>query len=292
MIILRWICGVAAASWLAAWLILRLASGSRYAALRRLPAEGMKLRRISEPFLLLLERVNAAARFPAFVFRLQRSIQRIYGQRHSTELTLLFMAEMLAYVWLLSLSGWVLAALSGEAGLLVLGLALAAALPAALAADLHKKVKLREQLMMIELPELLNGIVLLVGAGETVQRAILRCLETRKSDANPLYRELAVMTAEWNGGYSFQQAFENFSKRCAVPEVSLFATTVLLNMRRGGGEFVLALRDLSRLLWEKRKAVSRTRGEQASSKLVFPMVVIFLIVIVLVGTPAFMMMNM
>ncbi|GAF08207.1 type II/IV secretion system protein TadC [Paenibacillus pini JCM 16418] len=53
----------------------------------------------------------------------------------------------------------------------------------------------------------------------------------------------------------------------------------------------MALTDLSRVLWEKRKSITRTRGEQASSKLVFPMVVIFLVVVVLVGTPAFLMMN-
>ncbi|MGV2805241.1 type II secretion protein F, partial [Clostridium perfringens] len=74
--------------------------------------------------------------------------------------------------------------------------------------------------------------------------------------------------------------------------VSIFTTTVRLNFRRGGNAFVLALRDLSRVLWEKRKAIARTRGEQASSKLVLPMVVIFMIVIVLLGAPAFMMMNM
>lgn len=118
-------------------------------------------------------------------------------------------------------------------------------------------------------------------------------MESHRGDTNhPLYKELMTMTSEWEGGYSFQQAFENFSKRCAVQEVSVFTTTVLLNYRRGGADFVLSLRDLSRMLWDKRKALSRTRGEQASSKLVFPMVVIFLIVIVLVGTPAFLMLKM
>lgn len=33
---------------------------------------------------------------------------------------------------------------------------------------------------MLELPELLNSIVLLVGAGETVQRAIIRCVESHR----------------------------------------------------------------------------------------------------------------
>lgn len=274
------------------WIALRAMSGKRYVSLRTLPVEGLRLRQVSEPLLVLLEKGGITRRFPVFVFRLQRSVQQIYGQRHSAEITLLFMGEMLAYGWLFALGGSSLTMLSGEPAAFVLGMLLAVLLPAALAADLHKKVKLREQLIMMELPDLLSGIVLLVSAGETVQRAITRCLESRKNDDHPLYRELLVMTGEWEKGYSFQQAFENFSKRCAVQEVSLFTTTVLLNVRRGGSDFALALRDLSRLLWEKRKAVSRTSGEQASSKLVFPMVVIFVVVIVLVGTPAFMMMNM
>ncbi|WP_025700301.1 type II secretion system F family protein [Paenibacillus forsythiae] len=289
---MRWICGLAALALIAGWIALRARSGKRYAALRTIAVDGLRLRSLSEPLLLLLEKMEAARKFPVFAFRLQRSVQRIYGQRHSAEITLLFMGEMLAYSWLFILGGCGLAGLSGEPAALILGILLGVLLPAALAADLHKKVKVREQLIMMELPDLLSGIVLLVSAGETVQRAITRCLDSRKNAPHPLYRELLTMTGEWERGYSFQQAFENFSKRCAVQEVSLFTTTVLLNVRRGGGDFALALRDLSRQLWEKRKAVSRTRGEQASSKLVFPMVVIFVIVIVLVGTPAFMMLNM
>jgi tight adherence protein C len=99
------------------------------------------------------------------------------------------------------------------------------------------------------------------------------------------------MVHEWHSGYSFQQSFEQFSKRCAVQEVSIFTTTIMLNYRRGGDEFVVALRDLSRVLWEKRKAVSRVRGEEASSKLVFPMVMVFFVLLVLVCTPMFLMMN-
>nr|WP_249436112.1 type II secretion system F family protein [Paenibacillus sp. Marseille-Q4541] len=143
----------------------------------------------------------------------------------------------------------------------------------------------------MELPEFLNKVVLLVGAGETVQKAIIHCTERKQGSEHPLYLELGQMIAEWNSGYSFQQAFEQFSKRCGIQEVSIFTTTVLLNFRRGGNDFVLYLRDLSRVLWEKRKSLSRTKGEQASSKLVFPMVLIFLVIVIMVGAPSFMMMN-
>ncbi|WP_342479304.1 type II secretion system F family protein [Paenibacillus sp. FSL H7-0350] len=287
------ICGAILLLLAAGWLILRMRCGSRYAALRELPMEGLRLRLLGEPLLLLVEKGRIASYLPSMMFRIQRSLQRIYGMRYSAERTLLFMGEMLSYSWLLAAGGSALTMLTGEQAGIILGGLLAVALPVAMVSDLHKKVRVREQNIMLELPELLNSIVLLVGAGETVQRAIVRCVNSRQGDStHPLYAELMKMTAEWDGGYSFQQAFENFSKRCAVQEVSIFTTTVLLNYRRGGADFVLSLRDLSRMLWEKRKAISRTRGEQASSKLVFPMVVIFLIVIVLVGTPAIMMLKM
>ncbi|MGN7762823.1 type II secretion system F family protein [Paenibacillus sp. 22594] len=275
------------------WGLLLLKCGSRYSGLRALPMEGLRLRRLGEPFLWLIDSWKLGSHIPSVMFRIQRSLQRTYGNRYSAERTLLFMGEMITYSWLFLTAGCAYTLFSGEKAGIALGGMLAVILPFALVSDLHKKVRLREQNIMLELPELLNSIVLLVGAGETVQRAIIRCVESRKGDmAHPLYKELHKMTAEWDSGYSFQQAFENFSKRCAVQEVSLFTTTVLLNYRRGGADFVLSLRDLSRILWEKRKSVSRTRGEQASSKLVFPMVVIFLIVIVLVGAPALMMLKM
>ncbi|WP_445668174.1 type II secretion system F family protein [Paenibacillus sp. FSL F4-0125] len=290
---MRWLCAVVTIFLLVVWALLRIKCGKRYAGLRGLPMDGLRLRKLGEPLLLLIEKSGTSSRFPSLMFRIQRSLQRSYGMRYSAERTLLFMGEMLSYSWLLLVGGSLITGFSGDQTGLILGFFLAVALPAAMVSDLHKKVRVREQNIMLELPELLNSIVLLVGAGETVQRAIIRCVESHRGDVNhPLYKELRIMTSEWEGGYSFQQAFENFSKRCAVQEVSLFTTTVLLNYRRGGADFVLSLRDLSRMLWDKRKAISRTRGEQASSKLVFPMVVIFLIVIVLVGTPAFMMLKM
>jgi tight adherence protein C len=291
--IMRWLCGAVTIILLVAWVVLRIQCGNRYNGLRSLPMEGLRLRKLGEPLLLLIEKSGITSRFPSLMFRIQRSLQRSYGMRYSAERTLLFMGEMFSYSWLLLVGGSLITIFNGEQTGIILGSFLAVALPAAMVSDLHKKVRIREQNILLELPELLNSIVLLVGAGETVQRAIIRCVESHRGDANhPLYKELRIMTSEWEGGYSFQQAFENFSKRCAVQEVSLFTTTVLLNYRRGGADFMLSLRDLSRMLWDKRKAISRTRGEQASSKLVFPMVVIFLIVIVLVGTPAFMMLKM
>ncbi|ANF96042.1 type II secretion system F family protein [Paenibacillus bovis] len=290
-----WLEGLLAALLAVGWVVLHQGAEERHKQLAELPFEVIKLRPLLPAMLLFIEKIRFASRFSGVFYRIQSSVQKGFGVHMSGERSLLYIAEMAGYVWLLLTLGFVLAAVNGGSGTwLGLGAMLAVVLPVALFRDLQKKVQEREQDILLELPELLNKIILLVGAGETVQRAIVRCVQRKQENAanHPLYKELFQMLNELENGYSFQQSLETFSKRCGVQEVSVFTTTVLLNFRRGGGEFGLALRDLSRTLWDKRKAVSRMRGEQASSKMVFPMVMIFVIVMILVGTPAFMMMNM
>ncbi|GIP57254.1 type II secretion system F family protein [Paenibacillus sp. FSL W8-0186] len=285
--------GILAIVLLLAWLLLYSQTSRRYPGAVKLQMDGIRLQKLAPPMLYVLERIQVSQRFPLFFFKIQRSVRQINGQQRGGEYTLLFLAEMLTYSYLLLIGGCLISiAMEGEASGFLIGFLLAVLLPVALISDLHSKVKRREQQILLELPELLNKIVLLVGAGSTVQQAIKHCLERKRGqESHPLYRELFQMQRECEGGYSFAQAMEGFSKRCGIQEVSAFTTAVLLNFRRGGSDFVMALRDLSHSLWEKRKAVGKTLGEQASSKLVFPMVLLFLIIVILVGTPAFLIMD-
>lgn len=158
-------------------------------------------------------------------------------------------------------------------------------------AEAGRKVEQRKQQMIIELPDMLSKLMLLVGAGETVQQALARCLEGKAAELHPLYKEWGDAVSMLRNGQSFSTAMERFNRRCAVQEVSVFTTVLLLNYRRGGEHFVLALRELSYTLWEKRKAIARSRGEEASSKLVFPLVGILLVLMVLVAAPAVLLMS-
>jgi tight adherence protein C len=165
-------------------------------------------------------------------------------------------------------------------------------LPAAKWRDTAGKVERRKQDILLSLPDVLSKLMLLLGAGETVQRALIRCADRKDpSQSGPLMGELRRANEAIRNGESFASAMEAFSRRCAVQEVSLFTTTLLLNYRRGGERLVLSLKELSYSLWEKRKSVARSRGEEASSKLVFPLVGVFLILMILVASPAILLMR-
>jgi tight adherence protein C len=275
------------------WAYLYSQSAKKFKEMLGLRMNGIKLQMLAQPMLFILDKIKIAGRFPLFFYKVQQSITKLEGQRYSVDLTFLFIAEMMTYSWGIIILGAILSAIQdGDMTMLIISFLLAIMLPAALYNDLSKKVIKRERLILLELPELLNKIILLVGAGSTVQQVITQCLRRRENErSHPLYKELFQLQKDWEAGYSFQQALEAFSKRCGVQEVAVFSTTLLLNYRRGGQDFVLSLKELSHSLWEKRKTVSKTLGEQASSKLVFPMVFIFIALIILIGSPAFMIMN-
>ncbi|MBE0343309.1 type II secretion protein F, partial [Paenibacillus sp. 28ISP30-2] len=213
------------------WVVLNRMYGAKYANFRHMKLEGLRLQRLSVPFVHMIHASRAAQRLPLLMFKLQRSVQKLYGMRNSGEKTMLFLAEMVGYGYMMAAGGALISLMmGGDATGLVLGLGLGILVPIALVKDLHGKVQKRDQQILMELPELLSKIMLLVGAGETVQRALLHCVERKGADTvHPLYRELRQTVGVWESGYSFQQAFEHLSKRWGIQEMRVFTPTVLLN---------------------------------------------------------------
>ncbi|MBD3917254.1 type II secretion system F family protein [Paenibacillus sp. PR3] len=220
-----------------------------------------------------------------------------------------FAANIIGIGWASWTGIALLAAMAHENVMLWLGTLIGILLPVSKLRAPAIQLERRRQDIVMALPDLLGKLMLLVGAGETVQRAIARCVDaqsiamkTRLVQSQQRKRETSVLELplqeEWlrmvhalENGVSFANAIEAFSKRCAVQEVSMFATVMLLHYRKGGEQFALALRELSFSLWEKRKATARMRGEEASSKLLFPMVGIFFLLLIAIGTPAVLVMN-
>jgi tight adherence protein C len=245
--------------------------------------------------LYMIERFRLMERFPLHVAKLHLKWVNYHGGNQSLEKTKVFIAQIMTYMWV-SLLLFTCLGLALDSTFYSCGACFTLIIPVGIIQDLNRKLKYKKRLMLIELTEFLNKLTLLVDAGETVQKAIKQCVEQKKQltftvETSPLYYELNQMVTALNNNRSFQHVMEEFNKRCNVQEISIFTTTVLLNYRRGGLEFVYALRELSRMIWDKRLALTKTLGEEASAKLVFPMVLIFFIVMVIVAAPAILLMN-
>lgn len=247
-----------------------------------------------DPMSVLIGRARVWAWLAPKLHREQAALTVLSGGREVPARLRRHAAESAGQAYGALLGGAMLGWLADGAALAGLGAVVAVLLPLMKRKELQGKLDKRRLQIVMELPELLNRLLLMVNAGENVLRALERCLDRpgggRGSSDHPLYAELQSAVAAMKRGESFVFAWEEFGRRCAVPEARLFATTLLMNARRGGDTFVAALRELSHALWEKRKAAAKTLGERASSRLAFPLAVIFLIILVLVGTPSILLM--
>lgn len=242
---------------------------------------------------LIVDQLSLMERLPDFTSKIHHNLIKLHGRSLSAYGSKWFFAEIISMSLLCVVIVTTFSVLAGgDASLLCFGFLVAIALPLLMVRDLDVKIRKKQLMMIMELPEVLSTIVLLVNAGESVNRAWIRCVEVRPHKAkSPLYIELAQAVHELEMNVSFTKVMEDFSKRCALHEVSLFTSAILLNHKRGGSDFVAALHSLSLELWQRRKSVARTLGEEASSKLVFPMVLIFVVVMVIVAMPALLMMK-
>lgn len=169
--------------------------------------------------------------------------------------------------------------------LLVFSLFIMAAVAYAFDKDLDKKVDKRRLSMQIDFPDFLNTLTLLINAGMTVSNAWTRIVTDTKKDT-PLYVELRNVMLEISNGKSEIGAYEEFAKRCRLPEVTKFVSVITQNLKKGNSELVDILKFQSRECWELRKHAAKRLGEEASSKALFPMMFMFLAVVLVVVTPA------
>jgi len=150
---------------------------------------------------------------------------------------------------------------------------------------LFSRAEKRKLSIKIDFPDFVNKLVLLINAGMTISRAWEK-IASDTSKKSPLYIELKHTLQEIKGGKPEHSAYEEFAKRCRIPEITRFVSVVLQNIKKGNSEIVPVLRVFAMECWEMRKSTARRYGEEASTKMLLPLMLMFLAILLIVGTPA------
>lgn len=191
-----------------------------------------------------------------------------------------------------SVIGAIQSAQGSSDGLMFTGGAVAAffAVPFLVDGSLKETVEKRRLSIQMEFPEFVNKLTLLVNAGMTVSKAWEKIINENKRE-HVLYDEMRYALAEIKAGRPEGIAYEEFARRCHVKEVTKFVSVIVMNLKRGGSEVVPVLREQGRECWEMRKNAAKAIGEQASTKILIPMMIMFLGIVLIVATPAVMSMT-
>jgi tight adherence protein C len=150
---------------------------------------------------------------------------------------------------------------------------------------LKKLVKSRRIEIQIEFPEFINKLTLLLNAGLTMSKAWEK-ISADSDKKGAFYSEVSKTIQEIKSGKNESEAFSEFAKRVKAPEISRLMSSIIQNTKKGGKDLVLSMRLQSNECWEMRKNAIRRLGEEASTKLLFPMMIMFFAIIIIVITPA------
>lgn len=182
-----------------------------------------------------------------------------------------------------NLRGWYVLALGPVICILLLGLQ---------RQNEQKEQEKRDRQMMLDYPEIMNKLTLLLGAGMTVKSAwqkIVRDYEGQRRDREVryAYEEMAAACHEMQSGVAEAESYERFGKRCGLKAYRKLAALLSQNLRKGTKGLTELLSMEAVQAFEERKAAAKRRGEEAGTKLLGPMFLMLAMVLVIVIVPAF-----
>lgn len=179
--------------------------------------------------------------------------------------------------------------------LLLLGILIASMLPIVEYSRRKEQEEKERKLLLLEYPDMVNKLALLLGAGMTLQKAFYKiayAYEEKRNrhltDIQPVYEQMLLTCREMENGVGESNAYERFGERCGGAEYRRLGNLLAQKVRKGNAAIVSELEREAEGAYETRKAVARRYGEEAATKLLFPMVLMLVLVMVVMLVPAVM----
>ncbi len=147
-----------------------------------------------------------------------------------------------------------------------------------------QKILARSEEMMRDFSNVVSKLALLTNAGMIMKEAWEKVAYTGE---NTIYLEMQKVVEEMNNGISETEAIFRFGNRCILPEIKKFASTIIQGIEKGNSELTVMLRAQSSEVWNLKKQNVRRQGEKAASKLMIPLMMMFVGILIMVIVPIF-----
>lgn len=157
----------------------------------------------------------------------------------------------------------------------------------------QRKVQHRRQQLMLSYPEFVSKLSLLLGAGMTISAAFRKMngmyqkRKERDGRKEAVYEELHRMICEMDNGMTEFRAYQRFSENCDLQPYRKLVSLLISSQRVGNRRLMEQLNEEADRVFLERKNAARRLGEEAGTKLLFPMMMMLVIVMGIVIVPAF-----
>ena len=159
--------------------------------------------------------------------------------------------------------------------------------------QIRSKAAARRQQLKLDYSDLVWKLTMLLNAGLTIRTALTRITAVYESarasgqtKSRYVYEEILYTCRELQSGVSEPAACLNLGRRCALPEYIKLSTLLEQNLKKGSPGLAQTLENEAMLSLEERISTARKEGEQAGTKLLFPMVLMLGVVLAVLMVPA------
>ena len=146
------------------------------------------------------------------------------------------------------------------------------------------KILKRSEEMLRDFSNVVSKLALLTNAGMIMREA---WEEVAYTGETALYQEMQRAVDEMHNGVSEVDALFNFGSRCIIPEIKKFTSTIIQGMVKGNSELIMMLQEQSKEVWAAKKQDVKRQGEKAASKLMIPILIMFLGILIMIMVPIF-----
>ncbi len=155
--------------------------------------------------------------------------------------------------------------------------------------DLQRRIKKRDLALEKEYSNIVTKLALYLGAGMTVKSAWKKTATDsgKWMKDGVAINEMLLASREMDSGIYESVCYENFGRRCGRQEYVRLGTLLAQNLKKGNSELLNRLQEEAELAGEKQKHLVKRQGEEASTKLLGPMIILLGITMVLIMIPAF-----
>ena len=175
----------------------------------------------------------------------------------------------------------------------LLGLMLAAAFWLLPGQRRREEEQRRSRVLAEAYPELVSTLTVLLGAGLTVRGAWERMvLNYRRSllsggPKHALYEEMWLTLNSLGQGSLEETAYTAFGRRCGQPSYLRLGNLLESNLKLGSRGLIPLMKEEAEQALETRLRNARKQGEEISSRMLLPMLLLFVLVLVILMVPAF-----
>lgn len=154
------------------------------------------------------------------------------------------------------------------------------------------EIQKRRGQLLLDYPAFVFKLAMLLGAGMTIRGAFFRIArEYEKSGGKKrryAYEEVKITCHEMQSGVAETVAYENFGNRCGLFAYRKLGSILSQNLKKGSQGLANLLEQEALITMEERKGAVRRLGEEAGTKLLFPMMLMLLVVLIILMVPAMM----